>query len=374
MSKGPLDGVRVLELAGIGPVPYACSCLADLGADVIRVAPRGDHRAGSVFRGRPSWGADLKDAEQRRRTLLLADRADVLVEGLRPGATERLGLGPGVCTDRNPRLIYARLTGWGQHGPMSPRAGHDINYLGLTGALHSIGPADGKPAVPLNLVADYGGGAMFLVAGVLAALLERQRSGIGQVIDVAMVDAVSSLMSNLWNMYSDGTWRDEREANLLDGGRPYYGVYECADGRYMAVGAIEPQFYRALGKTLDIDLPEQDDPEGWPRQRKLIAAAFASRPQSHWVAAFAEVDACVSPVLSLSQARTEPHLRARESILVAGDVTQPNVTPRFSRTPGAVGPLGLPAADDLSADTLARWDIGAAEWAIDPVRTREADQ
>ncbi len=266
----------------------------------------------------------------------LIDRADVVLEGLRPGVMERLSLGPDDALTRNPRLIYGRMTGWGQDGPLSGRAGHDLNYISLTGALHAMGPAHGRPTPPLNLVGDFGGGSMFLLVGVLSALLERAASGRGQVVDAAMCDGTLALSHMLYSWRALGLWSDERGANLVDGGRPWYDTYETADGRYVAVGAIEPQFYAALLRGLglaDADLPRQDDPAGWPRLREVFAAAFAGRTRAEWEAVFEGTDACVTPVLSVAEAATHPHLEARRSLVELDGVTQHAPAPRFSRTP-----------------------------------------
>ncbi len=344
---GPIEGVRVVELAGIGPAPLACRLLADLGAQVLRVERTA---AGSIDDGlagdRARVAVDLKDPAQVERVLAAIAGADVLVEGMRPGVAERLGLGPDTCAARNPRLVYARMTGWGQDGPLSQRAGHDLNYLSLTGALHAIGEPGGKPVVPLNLVADFGGGSMFLVTGVLAALVERAGSGLGQVVDVAMVDGVSQLMSMTWAIWSAGGWRDQRGSNLLDGGAPFYDTYTCADGRWVAVGAIEPQFYAEFVSGLDLqDLPGQYD--DWPATRAAFTAAFATRTRDEWAAVFAGTDACVTPVLSLAEAPDDPHLAARGTLLRAGTTVRPTPAPRFGRTPGAVA--DPPAGQDLLA-------------------------
>ncbi len=291
---------------------------------------------------------DLREPDGLARALTAVERADVLVEGFRPGAAERLGVGPDVCAQRNPRLVYARMTGWGQEGPRSSQAGHDINYLALTGALHAVGPAGGDPVVPLNLVADFGGGTMLLVTGVLAALLERERSGRGQVVDAAMVDGVSTLMTMTWSLWSAGRWRDERGTNLLDGAAPYYGTYRCADGRYVAVGALEPQFYAQLLAGLGLDGPSQDEP--WGPARERLAAAFASRTRDEWTAVFAGSDACVTPVLSLAEAPDDEHLAARRTLRREGPGVRPGPAPRFSRTPAASEP------DPRSGeDVLASW-------------------
>ena len=357
--SGPLTGLRVVELAGIGPGPLACRLLADLGAEVLRVERTGpgaiDDGLGS---GRAVWRLDLKSEAERERLLDVVASADVLVEGFRPGAAERLGLGPDVCTARNPRLVYARMTGWGQDGPLASTAGHDINYLSLTGALHAIGEADRKPVVPLNLVADFGGGTMFAVSGILAALWSRQHSGQGQVVDVAMVDGVSYLMAMTWTYRGWGIWKDARAANLLDGGAPFYDTYTCADGRHVAVGCIEPQFYAAMlaglaahGVAVDA-LPPQADQARWPELRAALTEAFAGRSRDDWAATFAGTDACVTPVLSLDEATRAEHVTARGTLRTVDGRTSPAPAPRFSGTPAAGAPHGAePSAEDL----LARW-------------------
>lgn len=350
---GPLTDVRVVELAGIGPAPLACHLLADLGADVLRISRPGPAApvTDGLAVGRPSLELDLKRPEALARALELATVADVLVEGLRPGAAEKLGLGPDVCLARNERLVYARMTGWGQDGPRSGQAGHDINYISLTGALHAVGPYGGPPVPPLNLLGDFGGGSMFLVAGILAALFDRERTGTGQVVDAAMVDGVSYLMTMVWGWYSAGRWRDERGVNLLDGGAPFYTTYECADGRHVAVGALEPQFYRELVDRLGLaDLPPRDDPANWPQLRRVLAASFAARTRDEWAEHFAGSDACVTPVLSLAEAPDDPHLRARATLRRDPAGVSPAAAPRFSRTPA--GGRELPADAE---EMLRRW-------------------
>jgi len=366
--SGPLAGIRVVELAGLGPVPYACLLLAELGADVVRVdRPGGGTQLvppeqDALHRSRPSVAVDLKSPAGRDVVLRLVESADVLVEGLRPGVTERLGVGPDECWARNPRLVYARMTGWGQDGPLADRAGHDINYLGLTGALHAIGPAE-APVPPLNAVADFGGGALFLVVGVLAALLERQTSGRGQAVDAAMVDGASSLVTMVYGLLGAGRWQDRRAANLLDGGAPFYGTYACADGRHVAVGSIEPQFHAQLLAGLGIDADEhggQFDVARWPEQHARIAAAFATRGRDEWAEAFAGTDACVTPVLGLTEAPSHPHLAARGTFADRGGHPEPAPAPRFSRTPGAVrGEPRAPGQDTRTA--LAGWGFGEDE-------------
>jgi alpha-methylacyl-CoA racemase len=363
---GPLIGLRVLELAGIGPGPHAAMLLADLGADVVRLErPSGGLQLApgaqdQMLRGRRSVMVDLKDPSGRETLLALVERADVLIEGLRPGVTERLGIGPADCHARNPSLVYARMTGWGQEGPLANRAGHDINYIALSGVLHAIGNAGGKPVPPLNLVGDFGGGSMFLVTGVLAALWERERSGTGQVVDVAMVDGVSVLAQMFWSLRASGLWSQERGSNLLDSGAPFYDTYACSDGGYVAVGALEPRFYAALLEGLGLagaELPGQLDPAGWPVLRQRFTEVFASRSRDEWVAVFDGTDACVTPVLSLAEAPTHPHIAARDTIITLSGVPQAAPAPRFSRTrPDRPAPPPQPGAD-TAEEVLADWDI-----------------
>ncbi|MEC4017655.1 CaiB/BaiF CoA transferase family protein [Streptomyces sp. H27-D2] len=331
---GPLDGLKVLELAAIGPAPFACMMLADLGADVLRVdradgrrSFEGWHRV--LDRGRRTVRLDLKDPAGAAELLRLAAESDVLVEGFRPGVAERLGIGPQEFRERNPALVYARMTGWGQEGPLAQSPGHDINYLALTGALDAIGAADGPPVPPLNLLGDFGGGGMLLVSGVLAALFERQRSGLGQVVDAAIVDGAGAMLGMLTAMTDAGDWQPRRGANLLDGGAPFYRCYVCADGRHVAVGALEEAFYAALLDGLGLDpaaLPDRGEPANWPALRAVFAERFAGRDRDVWAEVFASTDACVSPVLSLAEAAGHPHHRARGS----GPAVP---APRFSRMP-----------------------------------------
>ena len=341
---GPLQGVRVVELAGLGPAPFACMLLAQLGADVVRI----DRPGGAVVRspgpdllaqGRPSLSVDLKHPDAAGMVLDLIEGADVLVEGFRPGVAERLGLGPDVCLSRNPRLVYARMTGWGQDGPWADQVGHDINYAGIAGALGAIGEPGRKPVPPLNLVADFGGGALYCVTGILAALLERATSGHGQVVDAAMVDGVSSLMTMFWDMRAGGGWQDERGSNMHDGGAPFYDTYECADGEFMAVGAIEEQFWRETVAVLKLtDAPDRSEVRRWPELRQRMAETFATRTRDEWAAAFEGRPACVTPVLRLGEVPQHPHVRARQSMVQDEDVLRPGLAPRFSRTPGAFPP------------------------------------
>ncbi len=366
--SGPLAGLRVVELAGTGPGPYACMLLAELGADVIKIDRPGGGPSPTpadqqfVNRSRPSIVVDLKNAEGREVLLRLVDSADVLVEGLRPGVTERLGLGPDDCRGRNPRLVYARMTGWGQDGPLAHTGGHDINFLSLTGALHAIGTPE-QPVPPLNICADFGGGSMFLLVGILAALLERADSGLGQVIDAAMVDGASSLMTMTYGMLAVGRWIDQRQSNLLDGGAPFYGTYACSDGKHIAVGAMEPQFYAQMLRGFDLEsaLPgAQHDRARWPEHRRIIAERIATRTRDEWATVFDGFDACVTPVLGLTEAALHPHMAARGTFSDGSGAPQPNPAPRFSRTPAAV----RCAPRSLGADTtqvLTAWGIPAGE-------------
>jgi alpha-methylacyl-CoA racemase len=362
-TAGPLAGIKIIELAGIGPAPFACMLLSDLGAEVLRLERPGGGLAAIMgkydvlSRGRRSIAVDLKAPAATGLAMELVAQADVLIEAFRPGVAERLGIGPDVCLAANPRLVYARMTGWGQDGPLASRVGHDIDYAAISGAIATVGEAGRKPVPPLNLVADFGGGAMYCVTGVLAALVERATSGQGQVIDVAMVDGVSSLLAMAHSQRSAGLMTDDRGSNLLDGGTPYYDTYRCADGEYMAVGALEPQFFAALVGVLDIpDLPGQADRDEWPRMRAMLAERFASRTRAEWIEAFDGIDACVSPVWRIGEAIADPHLRARQSLLNIDGVVQPGVAPRFSRTPGAVGrPARIAGADTTEA--LRDWGI-----------------
>ena len=341
--EGPLAGTRVLELAGIGPAPFGGMLLADLGADVVRVdrpvgGPVVPGPANVLGRGRRSIALDLKAPTARQVVLRLVERVDVFIEGFRPGVAERLGLGPQECAERNPRLVYARMTGYGQTGPLAARAGHDLNYLATAGALHPIGPADRPPPPPLNFVGDFGGGGTFLVIGVLAALIERERSGRGQVIDAAMVDGVAAMTAMFHGMRSAGMWQDERGVNALDGAAHFYRTYETRDGKFMAVAAVEPQFYAELLGRLELDPVEwpQHDRCRWPELQMRLAALFTSRDRHEWEAVFAGADACVSPVLSLHEATQHAHAIARDGFVQLDGVRQPAPAPRFSRTPGSI--------------------------------------
>nr|WP_084727373.1 CaiB/BaiF CoA-transferase family protein [Rhodococcus yunnanensis] len=353
---GPLAGLRVVELAGLGPGPHAALLLADLGADVIRV-----QRAGQIsehdqqLRSRTLVEANLKDPADVERVLGLIERADVLIEGFRPGVTERLGLGPEDAHARNPRLIYGRMTGWGQEGPWASAAGHDINYISITGVLHAIGRTGERPVPPLNMVGDFGGGSMYLVFGILAALFERQTSGQGQVVDAAMVDGTSSLAHMIWAMRGVGAWSDERGVNMLDTGWPYYDTYETSDGKYMAVGALEPQFFAELLRLLELDpttTPGQGDRDRWPEMREILTAKFESKTRDEWAAIFDGTDACVSPVLTFGEAPEQPHLQARGTLIEVDGVTQHRPAPRFSRTPNGIPTP--PPSSAVDADTIWR--------------------
>ncbi|MFD5573259.1 CaiB/BaiF CoA transferase family protein [Streptomyces cadmiisoli] len=362
--QGPLTGVRVVELAGIGPGPFAAMLLADLGADVVRV----DRPGGSGLAVNPTFDitnrnkrsvvVDLKSPDGPSRVLDLAERADILIEGYRPGVAERLGVGPRACHARNPALVYGRMTGWGQDGPLADRAGHDIAYIALTGTLGMIGRADEAPAVPANLVGDYAGGSLYLVVGVLAALHHARATGSGQVVDAAIVDGASHLAAMIHGMLAAGGWQDRRSANLLDGGCPFYGTYETADGRYMAVGALEQQFYDEFVGLLGIadQAPARKDVTRWAELRETVAARFKTRTRQEWTAVFEGSDACVAPVLSLREAPHHPHLAARGTFTDHGGITQPAPAPRFSATPTAVrsGPA-QPGAG--TADVARDWDV-----------------
>jgi alpha-methylacyl-CoA racemase len=356
--------VRVVELAGLGPAPHAAMILGDLGADVVRVErPPGrglrlvDSEHDHLLRNRRSVTADLATDPGRALVLALAERADVLIEGLRPGVAERLGVGPQDCRARNDRLVYARMTGWGQHGPWSRHVGHDLNYLSVTGLLHAVGRAGEPPPPPLNLVADLGGGSMFCVTGVLAALVERATSGRGQVIDVAMVDGVGALAQMIWALRGAGNWSQDREANLLDGGAPFYATYPCADGRYVAVGALEPHFYADLLAGLGLDagqLPAQYDRAGWPQLRRRFAEVFGAHDRDHWATRFEGTQACVTPVLTFAEAPTHPHAAAREAFVTMDGVVQPAPAPRFDRTPAPTPREPRPPGAD-TAEVLRDW-------------------
>lgn len=358
---GPLTGVRLVEIDAIGPVPLAGMILADMGADVVRVARPPATAAGAwddvggdiLHRGRPAIYLNLKNPTDRGALLELIEHADGLIEGFRPGVMERLALGPEPCLARNPRLVYARMTGWGQSGPMALRAGHDINYLSLTGALHSMGSPDMPPPVPLNLVGDYGGGAMFLVAGLLAAILSADRTGQGQVVDASISDGVPLLMSLFYAWRPKGLWRDAPASNLLDGGAPFYRCYRCADGRDVAVGCLEPQFFVEAVKGLGLEGRhyDQNDRNSWPAMEADFATVFATRTRDEWATIFAETDACITPVLSMTEAPGHPHNVARSVFVQRGDVVQPAPAPKMSVTPLSI----IRSETVTAAQVLNRW-------------------
>jgi alpha-methylacyl-CoA racemase len=359
---GPLEGIRVLELASIGPGPFCAMLLADLGAEVLAVDRPAPDQAGqpALFgRGRRRVAVDLKHPDGPGLVLDLVAAADALVEGFRPGVAERLGIGPEACLDRNPRLVYGRVTGWGQDGPLARSAGHDIDYIAVAGALHPVGAAGGPPVPPLNLVGDFGGGGMLLALGVVAALLEAARSGQGQVVDAAMVDGAALLTTQLHELLAAGLWTDRRSANLLDGAAPFYTVYETADGRHLAVGALEPRFYAELLERVGLaaeDLPPQLDRAGWPLLRERLAARFRTRTRDEWCRLLEGTDACVAPVLSLLEAPSHPHNQARATFMEVGGVTQPAPAPRFSRTPCST-PTPPPAPGEGDDQVLVAWGV-----------------
>ncbi|MGW0337411.1 CaiB/BaiF CoA transferase family protein [Streptomyces sp. NPDC003011] len=362
---GPLDGVRVVELAGIGPGPFAAMLLADLGADVVRVdrpglpSLGGDPAHDVTNRNKRSVLVDLKTPEGPGTVRALAARAEILVEGYRPGVAERLGVGPGECTAVNPALVYGRMTGWGQRGPLASQAGHDIGYIATSGALSMIGAPDGPPVFPANLLGDYAGGSLYLTTGVLAALLTARATGRGQVVDAAIVDGTAHLTAMFWGMLAEGTWQEARGRNLLDGGCPHYGVYETADGGWMAVGALEPQFYAVFVALLGLDgedLPDRAEPRNWSDLRAVFTSRFKSATREEWTAVFEGTDACVAPVLSLREAAGHRHLKGRGTYTEAYGITQPAPAPRFSDTPGTLRlPPAVPGAH--TPDVARDWDV-----------------
>lgn len=350
---GPLEGIRVIELAGIGPGPFCGMLLSDMGAEVIRIERKGA-RGGSKYdvlsRGRKSVAVDLKKPEGVETVLRLVEGADILQEGFRPGVTERLGLGPEECLKRNPKLVYGRMTGWGQYGPMSQAAGHDINYISLTGALHAVGTGD-KPVPPLNLVGDFGGGALYLAMGLLAAVISARNTGEGQVVDVSMTDGSASLMSMMYGFKASGMWTDERAANMLDGGAHFYDTYETKDGKFVSLGSIEPQFYALLREKAglsDAAFDAQHDRSKWPELKAEITRVFKTKTRDEWDDIMAGTDVCYGPILSLEEAPSHPHNVARETFVEIDGVTQPNVAPRFSVTKSEIQG---PPSDDLGCDT-----------------------
>ena len=374
---GPLNGLKVIELAGIGPGPMAAMLLADMGATVLRVDRKEPAELGVprpqkfdlLLRNRRSVPVDLKDPAAIEFVLGLADRSDVLIEGFRPGVTERLGLGPDVCLKRNPRLVYGRMTGWGQDGPMANAVGHDINYIALTGALHAIGRAGQPPAVPLNLVGDFGGGTLYLVMGILAALHEAKTSGRGQVVDAAMVDGVASLMTQPYGTFGAGMMTNERGTNVTDSGAPFYDVYECSDGKWLSIGAVEKKFYATVLRVLDLEhlLADQWKRDSWPAAKEQIARKIKLRSRDAWAAVFEGTESCVAPVLTIDEAPRHPHLRARGTYVEIDGVTQPAPAPRFSRsvppTPQPFRPWKREDANEILGPWLDGAQVAAARQA-----------
>ena len=363
---GALKGITVLEMAGIGPGPFCAMLLADMGARVIRIdrpdGPPGG-RDDVVLRGRRSLALDLKNPAAVEAVRRMAAQSDALIEGFRPGVMERLGLGPDPLLEANPRLIYGRMTGWGQDGPMAKLAGHDINYIALTGALHAMGDADRPPPPPLNLVGDYGGGGMLLALGILAALVERAGSGQGQVVDAAMVDGAALLMAPIYGMLARGRWKPERGRNFLDGSASFYGSYECGCGGHVAVGPIEPAFFAEMLTRMGLDaadFADRMDPAHWPAHKARLAAAFRTRTRDEWAAVFADSDGCVSPILSMAEAPAHPHVAARETFVAAHGAVQPAPAPRMSRTPSSIG-AAPPLRGEHGAEILAEFGFSAEE-------------
>jgi alpha-methylacyl-CoA racemase len=379
-KTGPLAGVKVVELGGIGPGPFGSMILSDMGAEVLRIdrivasdsgVPM-DNRFNLLNRGRRSVAMDLKKPEAVALVKRLLGRADAVIEGFRPGVAERLGLGPDDCLAENPALVYGRMTGWGQEGPLSQAPGHDLNYIALTGALHSIGHRNGPPVPPLNLVGDFGGGGLYLAFGIVCAILEARRSGMGQVVDAAMVDGAASLMTLIYGMRAGGAWTDERGSNRLDSGAPWYNVYETKDGRYIALASNEARFYRATLELLGLTgetLPDQHDRAGWPTLHGRFAEAFRQRTRDEWCALAEGVETCLSPVLSLAEAPLHPHNLARGTFVEIDGVVQPAPAPRFSRTRPTI--QRAPAAPGEHTDeALSDWGLSAAELAS--LRSAEA--
>jgi alpha-methylacyl-CoA racemase len=355
-----------LEFAGIGPGPLCATLLSDMGAEVLRIDRKGAQGGGPadvLGRGRRSAAVNLKSKEGVDTCLRLVERADMLQEGFRPGVMERLGLGPDACFERNPKIVYGRVTGWGQTGPLSQAAGHDINYIAVTGALHAIGRRGERPVPPLNLVGDFGGGAIYLAMGMVAALFEAQRSGKGQVVDCAMTDGAASLMSMIYGFKAAGIWTDERGVNMLDGGAHFYDTYETADGKYIALGSIEPQFYAELRERAGLTesaYDKQHDRSSWPEQKQKVAAVIKTKTRDQWCALMENTDVCFAPVLTMEEAPHHPHNKARETFVEIAGVVQPNVAPRFSRTPSAVqGPP--PTIGANTQEALADWGFSADE-------------
>lgn len=367
---GPLKGIRIVELAGIGPGPFCAMMLADMGAEIIRIERKGTQDSRSKFnlllRGRPSIGIDLKQPAGVEAALRLIEQADALIEGFRPGVMEKLGLGPDICLARNPRLVYGRMTGWGQTGPMAHAAGHDINYISLSGVLHTIGEPGGKPAPPLNLVGDFGGGGMMLAFGMVCALLEARASGQGQVIDAAMTDGSATLMTIIYGLKAMGTWTNERGMNMLDGGAHFYGTYECADGKYVSIGSIEPQFYALLLEKAgikDVLFQEQMNRARWPELKERLVRVFKIKTRDEWCALMESTDVCFAPVLDLDEAPRHPHNVARETFVEIDGITQPAPAPRFSRTAPEIQSNAKPLMEVLTAWGFSKEEISALQQA-----------
>lgn len=370
-KQGPLAGIRIVELGGIGPGPFCCMLLADMGADVIRIDRPPGHDGGAPIdarfdllnRGRRSAMLDLKKPEAVAAVLRLVERADAFIEGFRPGVTERLGLGPDACMAANPRLVYGRMTGWGQTGPLAQAPGHDINYISLTGVLGAVGRAGEAPVIPLNLAGDFGGGSLYLALGVVSAILEARGSGRGQVVDAAMVDGSASLMTLIYGMRAAGYWSDARGTNRLDSGAPWYNVYATQDGKYISMAANERRFYRAALVVMglqDAPLPEQHDRSGWPAMQAQFAAVFRTRTQGEWASLAEGTESCITPVLSMGDAPHHPHLRERGTFVEVDGVAQPAPAPRFSRTPGAIQrPPARPGQH--TREVLRDWGLSISE-------------
>lgn len=363
MASGPLNGVKIVEFAGIGPGPFCGMLLSDLGADVIRIDRPGNGKPGQAVdvmsRGRRSIGLDLKNSDDIETALKLIEKADGLIEGFRPGVMERLGLGPDEALARNSKLVYGRMTGWGQTGALSHSAGHDLNYIAITGALHAMGDGDGRPRPPLNLVGDYGGGALYLAMGLLAALLSVKNGGEGQVVDVAMSDGAASLATMFYGMRAMGVWSDDREANLLDGGAHFYDTYECSDGKWVSIGSIEPQFYALLREKAGLTGAEWDaqmDRKAWPELKAKIIDVFKTKTRDEWCEIMEGTDICFAPVLSMEEAPHHKHNKDRETFVEVEGVMQPAPAPRFSKTPGAI--QGRPAGrGEHGAEILSDWGV-----------------
>jgi alpha-methylacyl-CoA racemase len=371
---GPLAGLRVLEVGGVGPGPFCAMLLADMGAEVIRIDRKHAGESGLpverrfevMFRGKRSVAMDLKKGVAVEAVRRMVSRADVLIEGFRPGVMERLGLGPDTCLEINPKLVYGRMTGWGQDGPLAKAAGHDLNYIALTGVLHAIGRKGGGPEIPLNLIGDFGGGSLYLAFGILCALFEARASGRGQVVDAAMVDGATSLMAMIYGAFAAGYWKDERGSNRLDSGAPWYEVYETRDGKWVALGATEHTFYlntlKVLGLKAD-DFADQHDRAGWPAMKAAFQRVFKMRTRDEWVTAFEGTETCFSPVLSLAEAPHHPHQRARDNFIEVAGVVQPAPAPRFSRSKAAVQ-RPPPQVGEHNEEVLREWGFAEQEVAL----------